>query len=70
MGNENADAQNNQKCCNSFKHRGILRNRSLSDRPCCTVKEIPWSGMNFHPDDDFGQQDRRMVEIGLKVKRI
>jgi hypothetical protein len=25
MGNENSDAQNNQKCSNDFKHRRILR---------------------------------------------
>ena len=29
MGNENSDAQNNQKCGNSFKHRPILRNRPI-----------------------------------------
>jgi hypothetical protein len=55
MGNENSDAQNNQKCGNSFEHRRILRNRSLRDRPCCTVKEIPLSGLNFAPHDDFEQ---------------
>jgi hypothetical protein len=47
MGNENPDAQNNQECGNSFKHRRILRNRPLKDRLYCTVKKIRSSGLRF-----------------------
>jgi hypothetical protein len=38
-----------------FEIEGILRNRSLRDRPCCTVKEIPLSELNFPPHDDLMQ---------------
>jgi hypothetical protein len=42
MGNENSDAQNNQKCSNDFKHRRILRDLRA-------VKKIRSSGSNFPP---------------------
>jgi hypothetical protein len=44
MGNKNSDAQNNQKCGNSFKHRRILRNRPIERSAFYTVKEIRLSG--------------------------
>jgi hypothetical protein len=44
MGNENSDAQNNEKCGYSFKHRWILRNSAIEGRVFCTVKEIPPRG--------------------------
>jgi hypothetical protein len=49
VGNEDADAQNNQKCGNSFKHQPILRNRPIERSPFCTVKEIPLWHLNFLP---------------------
>jgi hypothetical protein len=55
MRKEDSDAQYDKKRCNSFKHRRILCNRSLSDRPRCTVKEISLSELNFPPGDDFKQ---------------
>jgi hypothetical protein len=55
MCNENSNAQNNQKCGDSFKHRRILRNRRIERSIFCTVKEIPLSGLNFPPRDDFEQ---------------
>jgi hypothetical protein len=55
VGNEDADAQNNQKCGNSFKHQPILRNRPIERSPFCTVKEIPLGHINFPPHDDFEQ---------------
>jgi hypothetical protein len=40
MGKKNSDAQNNQKCGNSFKHRRILRNGFNKSSAFYTVKEI------------------------------
>jgi hypothetical protein len=47
MGNENSDAQNNEKYGNTFKHRRILRNRPIERSTFCTVKEIPLSDMRL-----------------------
>ena len=63
MGNENSDAQNNQKCCNSFKHPRILRNGFIKTSTFCTVKEVSLSGLNFPPRDDSAQHSTR-VKIG------
>ena len=58
----------------SFKHRRrILCNEPIEKSTSCTVKEIPGSGLNFPPHDDFEQHcaprpSRRLVELGLKVK--
>jgi hypothetical protein len=49
MGNENSDAQNNQKCGNGFKHRRILRNGPLNRSTFLAVKKIRSSGSNFPP---------------------
>jgi hypothetical protein len=55
VGNENSDAQNNEGCNYSFKHRRILRNRFTKRSTSCIVKEILLSAMNFPPHDDFEQ---------------
>jgi hypothetical protein len=48
MGNENSDAQNNEKCSNGLKHRRmILRNQFTKGLTFCTVKEIPLRGLKF-----------------------
>src|ERR1700733_5063566 len=65
MGNENSDAQNNQKSGNSFKHRRILRNRRIERSIFCTVKEIPLGGLNFPPRDDFEQHLDGMQSVVL-----
>jgi hypothetical protein len=60
MGNENSDAQNNQKCGNSFKHPRILRNGFIKTSTFCTVKEVSLSGLNFPPRDDSAQHSTRV----------
>jgi hypothetical protein len=55
MGNENSDAQNNEKCSYSFKHQRILRNPFTKRSTFRTVKEIPLSKSNFQLHDDFEQ---------------
>jgi hypothetical protein len=49
MGNEDSDAQNNEECSYSFKHRRILRNRFTKRSTFCTVKQIPLSRMKLPP---------------------
>ncbi len=66
MGNENSDAQNNQKCNYGSKHRQVPRNGSIERSAFCTVKEIP-------PGDETSlrmmiSSNIRLVEIGLKAK--
>jgi hypothetical protein len=49
MGNEDSDAQNNEECSYSFKHRRILRNRFTKRSTFCTVKQTPLSRMKLPP---------------------
>jgi hypothetical protein len=70
MGKKNSDAQDNEKCGYSFKHRWIPEQRLCS--AFCTVQEIPLSGLNFPPHDDFEQHcapSPRTFELGLNAKK-
>jgi hypothetical protein len=56
MGKENSNAQNNQKCGNSFKHRpGPAQSLHLRGGLLHSQK-YSLSGLNFPPRDDFEQQ--------------
>jgi hypothetical protein len=55
MGNENSDAQNNEECSYCLEHWRLLHNRSNKAPTSCTVKEIPFSVVNFSRHDDSEQ---------------
>jgi hypothetical protein len=63
MGKDNSDAQNNEKCSYNFEHPRISCAIPTKRPTFCTVKEIPLSGLNFPPHDDFEQHHtaREMV---------
>jgi hypothetical protein len=55
VGNENSNAQNNEKGSYGFKHRSILCNPITKRSTRCTVKKIPSGELNFPVHDDFEQ---------------
>jgi hypothetical protein len=65
MGNENSDAQNNQKCGNNFKHRTGPAQSTYWRVDFLHSQRDSAKTWNFLPLDDLEQHD---VEIGLKAE--